>query len=89
MCGVVERVNKLVYVRSLRSRFVLFVFIFTIVISWKFTVRGNVVGVCLWVVMFGRTFDYVDGLRLFCARYKPETGDIIVGRVVEVRRKKF
>lgn len=41
LCGVVERVNKLVYVRSLRSR------------------------------------------------YKPETGDIIVGRVVEVAQKRW
>ncbi|KAL2932028.1 Exosome complex component RRP4-like protein, partial [Bienertia sinuspersici] len=41
VCGVVERVNKLVYVRSLRSR------------------------------------------------YKPETGDIIVGRIVEVSQKRW
>lgn len=41
VCGVVERVDKLVYVRSLRSR------------------------------------------------YKPETGDIIVGRVVEVAQKRW
>ncbi|GMH02628.1 hypothetical protein Nepgr_004467 [Nepenthes gracilis] len=41
LCGVVERVNKLVYVRSLRSR------------------------------------------------YKPDTGDIIVGRVVEVAQKRW
>ncbi|KAL9261501.1 Exosome complex component RRP4-like protein [Drosera capensis] len=41
LCGVVERVNKLVYVRALR------------------------------------------------ARYKPETGDIIVGRVVEVAQKRW
>lgn len=41
LCGVVERINKLVYVRSLRSR------------------------------------------------YKPETGDIIVGRVVEVAQKRW
>ncbi|KAJ8450774.1 hypothetical protein Cgig2_021246 [Carnegiea gigantea] len=40
-------------------------------------------------VVFGRTFDYVDGLHLFCARYKPETGDIIVGRVVEVAQKRW
>lgn len=41
LCGVVERVNKLVYVRALRSR------------------------------------------------YKPETGDIIVGRVIEVVQKRW
>ncbi|KAL9255268.1 Exosome complex component RRP4-like protein [Drosera capensis] len=41
LCGVVERVNKLVYVRALR------------------------------------------------ARYKPETGDIIVGRIVEVSQKRW
>ncbi|KAL8152186.1 hypothetical protein V2J09_009946 [Rumex salicifolius] len=40
-CGVIERVNKLVYVRSLRSR------------------------------------------------YKPETGDIVVGRVIEVSQKSW
>ncbi|CAO2812882.1 unnamed protein product [Amaranthus hypochondriacus] len=41
VCGVVERVNKLVYVRTLRSR------------------------------------------------YKPETGDILVGRVIEVSQKRW
>ncbi|KAJ6807592.1 putative exosome complex component RRP4-like protein [Iris pallida] len=41
LCGVVERVNKLVYVRSLRSR------------------------------------------------YKPEVGDIIVGRVIEIAPKRW
>ncbi|XP_004495115.1 exosome complex component RRP4 homolog [Cicer arietinum] len=41
LCGVVERVNKLVYVRSLRSR------------------------------------------------YKPEVGDIVIGRVVEVAQKRW
>ncbi|KAJ4727544.1 exosome complex component RRP4-like [Melia azedarach] len=41
VCGVVERINKLIYVRSLR------------------------------------------------ARYKPETGDIVIGRVIEVAQKRW
>jgi len=55
----------------------------------KFSLRRNVAGFCLWLALFAPKFGYVDGLRLFCGRYKPETGDIIVGRVVEVRRKSF
>ncbi|KAG7036378.1 Exosome complex component RRP4-like protein [Cucurbita argyrosperma subsp. argyrosperma] len=54
ICGVVERVNKLIYVRALRAR-----------------------------------ASFLMHLSVLFIRYKPEVGDIIVGRVTEVAPKRW
>ena len=53
VAGVIERINKLITVRALRTRYV---------------ERGS-----------------TTGLPLTIPRYSPEVGDLVIGRITEVR----
>lgn len=72
VCGVIERVNKLVYVRTLRAR------LLAIYLS-EFLNHPKMILLEL---------KLNAGSQNWC-RYKPEVGDIIVGRVIEASHNRI
>lgn len=81
VCGVVERVNKLIYVRALRAR-----------LSMKlcslifFDHDDSLISPFPWFIII--TY-FLMQLSMLVIRYKPEVGDIVVGRVMEVKLNAF
>ena len=79
ICGVVERVNKLIYVRALRAR--LSMNLYNLIF-----LDDSLMFPFFWFLVRA---SFLMHLSVLFIRYKPEVGDIIVGRVTEVKPNAF
>lgn len=75
VCGVVERINKLVYVRTLRARW-----------AQDDTLASLCGNPEMRFLLFCSVCYMIIAFTCIVHRYKPEVGDIVVGRVIEVLR---